>query len=80
MEKEQGKEQGKEQEQIHLNYIKDLETKLKDVNLINDKLNNKLSQVQNNYERMDILYDKIYTLLNNEQKKQLDLFINDPYK
>jgi hypothetical protein len=69
-----------EEGNIHLNYITDLENKLKDANLINDKLNIKLATVQNNYERMDILYDKIYTLLSEEQKKQLDQFISDSYR
>jgi len=69
-----------EEEKIHLNYITDLEHKLKDANLINDKLNTKLATVQNNYENMDILYDKIYTLLSEEQKKQLDQFISDSYR
>jgi len=68
-----------EEEKIHLNYITDLENKLKDANLINDKLNIKLATVQNNYERMDILYDKIYTILNKDQKEQLDKFISDSY-
>jgi len=68
-----------EEEKIHLNYITDLEHKLKDANLINDKLNIKLATVQNNYERMDILYDKIYTILNKDQKEQLDKFISDSY-
>lgn len=69
-----------EREQINLNYIKDLELKLEDANLTNYKLNIKLATVQNNYEKMDILYDKIYTLLNEEQKKQLEQFISDFYK
>lgn len=69
-----------EREQINLNYIKDLEHKLKDANLINDKLNIKLATVQNNYEKMDILYDKIYTLLTEDQIKQLNQFISDSYK
>lgn len=68
-----------EEGNIHLNYITDLENKLKDANLINDKLNIKLATVQNNYERMDILYDKIYTILNKDQKEQLDKFISDSY-
>ena len=69
-----------EREQINLNYIKDLEHKLKDATLINDKLNIKLATVQNNYEKMDILYDKIYTLLSEEQKQQLNQFISDSYR
>ena len=69
-----------ESEQVHLNYIKDLEEKLRDANLINDKLNTKLATVQNNYENMDILYDKIYTLLTEDQIKQLNQFISDSYK
>tara|TARA_Y100000996_G_scaffold246230_1_gene193601 strand:- start:1971 stop:2183 length:213 start_codon:yes stop_codon:yes gene_type:complete len=59
------------------NHIHDLETKLDILNRDYNKLDIKLSRVQNNYERMDILYDKVKSILNDQQKNQLEQFIND---
>ena len=66
-----------ESEQILKLHIQDLENKLTDMNLNYHKLNTKLIIVQNNYERMDILYDKIHSILNEKQKIELERFIND---
>ncbi len=49
-------------------YIHDLEEKIKIMDYNYTKLNRKLIQVQNNYENMDILHDKIYSILTSEQK------------
>ena len=48
-------------------YIHDLEEKIKIMDYNYTKLNRKLIQVQNNYENMDILHDKIYSILTSEQ-------------
>jgi len=66
-----------ESEQILKNHIHELEGKLTSMNHNYTKLNHKLIQVQNNYERMDILYDKIHSILNQKQIEELDKFIND---
>ena len=52
-------------------YIHDLEEKIKIMDYNYTKLNRKLIQVQNNYENMDILHDKIYSILTSEQKDRL---------
>ena len=64
-------------ETILKDHIHELEGKLTSMNHNYTKLNHKLIQVQNNYERMDILYDKLYSILNEQQKNQLDDFIAD---
>lgn len=66
-----------EREQILKLHIQELENKLTDMNINYSKLNTKLINVQNNYERMDILYDKIHSILNKQQKTELEKFIND---
>jgi len=64
-------------ETILKNHIHELEGKLTSMNQNYTKLNRKLIQVQNNYEKMDILYDKLYSILNEQQKIQLEGFIDD---
>ena len=64
-------------ETILKNHIHELEGKLTSMNHNYTKLNRKLIQVQNNYEKMDILYDKLYSILNEQQKIQLEGFIDD---
>ena len=66
-----------ESEQILKLYIQELETKLTDMNINYSKLNTKLINVQNNYERIDILYDKIHSILTEQQRNELEKFIND---
>lgn len=66
-----------ESEQILKSHIQELETKLYDMNINYSKLNTKLINVQNNYEKMDILYDKIHSILTEQQRKELEKFIND---
>ena len=66
-----------EREQILKLHIQELENKLTDMNINYSKLNTKLINVQNNYERMDILYDKIHSILNKQQKTELEKFINE---
>ena len=52
-------------------YIHDLEEKIKIMDYNYTKLNRKMIQVQNNYENMDILHDKIYSILTSEQKDRI---------
>ncbi len=66
-----------ESEQILKLHIQELENKLTDMNINYHKLNTKLINVQNNYERMDILYDKIHSILTEQQKNELERFINE---
>lgn len=66
-----------ESEQILKLHIQELENKLTDMNINYSKLNTKLINVQNNYERMDILYDKIYSILTEQQRIELERFINE---
>jgi len=66
-----------ESEQILKSHIQELENKLTDMNTNYCKLNTKLINVQNNYEKMDILYDKIHSILTEQQRKELERFIND---
>ena len=55
----------------------ELENKLTDMDINYSKLNTKLINVQNNYEKMDILYDKIYSILTEQQRTELERFINE---
>lgn len=66
-----------ESEQILKLHIQELENKLTDMNINYSKLNTKLINVQNNYEKMDILYDKIYSILTEQQRIELERFINE---
>tara|TARA_Y100000389_G_C17273832_1_gene419367 strand:- start:7 stop:249 length:243 start_codon:yes stop_codon:yes gene_type:complete len=52
-------------------YIHDLEEKIKIMDYNYTKLNRKMIQVQHNYENMDILHDKIYSILTSEQKDRI---------
>jgi len=67
-------------EDIKQKYIQDLETKLREMDQINLKLNRKLAMVQTNYEKIDQFYDKTLSLLTNDQTKELDEFIENFHK
>ena len=58
-------------------YIHDLEEKIKIMDYNYTKLNRKMIQVQHNYENMDILHDKIYSILTSDQKDKLEKITND---
>tara|TARA_B110000285_G_C14577388_1_gene360570 strand:- start:4 stop:219 length:216 start_codon:yes stop_codon:yes gene_type:complete len=62
---------------IQTKYIQDLETKVREMDQINLKLNRKLVMVQTNYEKIDQLYDKTLSLLTSDQTKELEEFIEN---
>ena len=62
---------------IQTKYIQDLETKVREMDQINLKLNRKLAMVQTNYEKIDQFYDKTLSLLTRDQTKELEEFIEN---
>lgn len=62
---------------IQTKYIQDLETKVREMDQINLKLNRKLAMVQTNYEKIDQFYDKTLSLLTGDQTKELEEFIEN---
>jgi hypothetical protein len=68
---------GQGENKIVNQYIHDLEEKIKIMDYNYTKLNRKMIQVQHNYENMDILHDKIYSILTSDQKDKLEKITND---
>jgi hypothetical protein len=66
-----------EPETIQKNYIQDLEIKVKELETEHMKTKQKLIWVQTHYERIDQLYDKALTLLDEKQKSDLASFFHE---
>jgi hypothetical protein len=62
--------------EYYLNIISELKKELTDKNNQFSRINDKLETIRYKYEKLDVDYDIIYSLLTKEQKKELIFLIS----